>query len=1303
MNNLKSGELTAWIFSATNGQGVIMGVLSERHLEQNGFKVRLDCRFPETGDPPTFWSQTFLYPIEDAVSLVVVVGVPLPEHEPEAVERALKRIKELTGRSIRVTLIDHHRLATTPYGRAVEAGASVLIAPSAATCHYGFPAGPSAVAWARIAALSDRDSSILPVTPEEERLAEGLDATVRLNLGAVVEAVRKDDFGVFGGEVPPPPGKVQVRNRVARLEEMTPGWSYKQLSRAAVDAAVPYAVGLEATNGRWSVIAVNNWQVDELPVALKLGLTRFIGHSTAIKVPLESHSEAKQRLEDYLDRLAEVKGVPTSSEPVDPGSLFSFVAWLMGQIDIPYFLTQHGWPHVLRVVSHARTLGSLFSLCAEDQRVLDYAALFHDVGHGWPDVSEDEARQQHHVFSQRMVLQWASSGLLASVLSDSQVHLVGELCLRHRKQMELPESGRPRLLTSLLRVADAMDIDARRATQNDGGILYEDLELTDEQRQHWDGHRAIEAIRLAAHGEELEFQLLISDETAADFQIAQLQQELKSMKEFKEIRVITIAVDGRKPKGADLPRVKNTAVKKTVAFTQPNARGVLSLAQSLANQPELVPFLRFSKDEFATMPHHFWRHFNVIREGFSGQGELATLLRDADEVVHLVLPLDSENYDACVKQLVELLSENTGMKLKVLSDRVEEMGFYAPLDSFGNRFELVIVDSGGICLGQAKDATRAWLRQAGDRQAGPMVSALKTAVQGKGPEILLVFARSLALVLQDPATSVPPGGLPEDLSKVLAMAIQELTTSDPLPVPPLEQLPEAFLKGNTTFVFERNPQVSAANYFSARNLGHVGIWLSPLERTCQLYNLTVDLTDCRPQEVLDLIQYLSGGQAGWHIARRQKVATLNGPIKDLVGPLGGLLRRRLGWAQPLSSIAAPEEIAKEARALTTEWGTGLYVTTSSDGEITAEFLGGEAGQLCPITGHSVAVAAVLAATGVLDVAQMFPLLKDLVQLRRSCTALHVLHEDGASCHDAFNRERLSTDAFDQRVAEIDAAVFSVTAGIWAREEKMGVVAPTFKAELNTLQGTDELGKRVKAFKTFSQRARFRLRDELNEILTGLSQGDQLCLSSNPSSNPVHWGINGDQDCDGTILSLGWLRVLVEELIRNACNHAWVASPSFPLIWFRLDQGENWTLLQMADNGRGLPSEEANSLWDSKFSWFTRAHKARMKIFRGSQTLLDNGHHWGHLPNEWNHLPPVTLPIVGGDPSANVQLSALQPHRDDQASGRVLSLSNPEIPLFGDRSRMTRRGGAGNSPSEIGNPFRDWGDGTRLALLIHRLS
>lgn len=133
-------------------------------------------------------------------------------------------------------------------------------------------------------------------------------------------------------------------------------------------------------------------------------------------------------------------------------------------------------------------------------------------------------------------------------MTREEAELVARLCFAHRKRVSLPEEPQERLLTVILRVADGIDIDARRAQKNDQGVFYEEIwDLPEDSRPHWEGHRAIAALRLVATKPRLVFEVLVDEakREAAAFQVKELTAELAPLTEFCDWEVVVSAATAR--------------------------------------------------------------------------------------------------------------------------------------------------------------------------------------------------------------------------------------------------------------------------------------------------------------------------------------------------------------------------------------------------------------------------------------------------------------------------------------------------------------------------------------------------------------------------------------------------------------------------------------------------------------------------------------------------------------------------------------------------------------------------------------
>lgn len=121
----------------------------------------------------------------------------------------------------------------------------------------------------------------------------------------------------------------------------------------------------------------------------------------------------------------------------------------------------HGPHHALRVKTYATQLAYIMELTETERRVLRIAALFHDIG----NVLD---RDRHHEISQDVVGRLVEMGRLP--LAPEEAGVIGLLSRWHRKAYDPErvdtirgERVRTGLAASILRVADAMDIDSRRS------------------------------------------------------------------------------------------------------------------------------------------------------------------------------------------------------------------------------------------------------------------------------------------------------------------------------------------------------------------------------------------------------------------------------------------------------------------------------------------------------------------------------------------------------------------------------------------------------------------------------------------------------------------------------------------------------------------------------------------------------------------------------------------------------------------------------------------------------------------------
>lgn len=183
----------------------------------------------------------------------------------------------------------------------------------------------------------------------------------------------------------------------------------------------------------------------------------------------------------------------------------------------------HGPGHVLRVKSFATQLGTIAGLSETEQHLLRAAALFHDVG----NVID---RGRHHIISEETIVRLTSSGKLPFSARESE--LVGLLCRWHRKEYDPQrvdelhsETVRTGFLASILRVADAMDIDHRRSDYGDrfSGVL--EFFYPDEM-PFWTSLEEILGVRIQCKP-RVNLQVLASQELQDNMQFNMLRADLE--------------------------------------------------------------------------------------------------------------------------------------------------------------------------------------------------------------------------------------------------------------------------------------------------------------------------------------------------------------------------------------------------------------------------------------------------------------------------------------------------------------------------------------------------------------------------------------------------------------------------------------------------------------------------------------------------------------------------------------------------------------------------------------------------------
>lgn len=572
----KQLKKTAILFGQANGFSAVMTALSSINLHNEGYDVpNPECRYvkiPEgkinasedwgTANASLFWGATF--PNYDfsklkTGDLVVIVNIPIGEDRERfpdiSFSSGIKKIAHLTrDQKIEVLIIDRHKNAVTAYGAAHKA-ANIIISSSASTTHYGIP-NQQSLFWGRIGAISARDSGELPVTSMEEEMANALDVSVRKNPKETIAAIIRNDvrwFLQFNTGIPEAESAEPAKQTV-KILKLTDQFGFKQLGAACEKFQKKYGVGVTGQPPKQRILVVTGWKTDALPAAFRLG---DVDPKQDVKAFYDPHPYSKNRLDSIIaaldvpiQELSSLKG-PASLQRSN--TFYEDVAIFMrhvGKYGIPPYLTTHGWPHVENVLCHVRTLSSLFSLSGEDLYLLEWGALLHDIGRGahmiYDGVESDEAQDHHEKYSARMIQEWFDAGTFGGLLTKDQKDNLIELCLAHRRISNLPDNPGQQRISIILRIADAMDVDKRRAQKNDRGQTHEELQRDPQMRKSsipfWLGHRAIQSLRIHATPQKIHYELIITDPDAAIGTIKRFREEFDKMPGFSQSDIQEIVV-----------------------------------------------------------------------------------------------------------------------------------------------------------------------------------------------------------------------------------------------------------------------------------------------------------------------------------------------------------------------------------------------------------------------------------------------------------------------------------------------------------------------------------------------------------------------------------------------------------------------------------------------------------------------------------------------------------------------------------------------------------------------------------------
>jgi hypothetical protein len=390
----------------------------------------------------------------------------------------------------------------------------------------------------------------------EEEMANALDLSVRQDLNETIEAILQNNitwFLQFNTGIPEAE-KAEPAQRTVKVPVLEDQYGFKQLGAACERFHKEYGVGVTGKFPHQRILVVTGWKTDALPAAFRIG---NIDPKQDVKAFYDPQPYSEERLESILASLdmpnLESETFKGSTQPQRSHTFYEDVATFMrhvGKHGIPPYLTTHGWPHVENVLCYVRTLSSLFNLTKDDLYLLEWGALLHDIGRGahmiYVGVEGDEAQENHEKYSARMIQEWYDAGTFNGLLTLEQKDRIIELCLAHRRKSELPQNPDQQHLSILLRIADAMDVDKRRAQKNDRGQTYEELKKDPHMREsshpHWLGHRAIQSLRIHATPRTIHYELIITNQKFAKDTVQRFREEFTKMPDFSQSDIQEIIV-----------------------------------------------------------------------------------------------------------------------------------------------------------------------------------------------------------------------------------------------------------------------------------------------------------------------------------------------------------------------------------------------------------------------------------------------------------------------------------------------------------------------------------------------------------------------------------------------------------------------------------------------------------------------------------------------------------------------------------------------------------------------------------------
>jgi hypothetical protein len=238
--------------------------------------------------------------------------------------------------------------------------------------------------------------------------------------------------------------------------------------------------------------------------------------------------------------------------------------------------TDHGPSHGLRVKSFATQLSYVLDLTNAERHLLRAGALFHDIG----NVVD---RERHNIISQETVEKLTAEGKLP--FSPKGAELVGLLCRWHRRQYDPTrldtlrgEPIRTGLLASILRVADAMDIDHRRSDYD--VVFRQVLEFFfSDSLHHWTSLEQVRGVRIHCNP-AVTLQIFTRGRATDNLQINMLRGDLASTPLDWKIMEIDVEAPARLASSNATQPTEVTAVRRALIVFPFEAHSLVMAALS---------------------------------------------------------------------------------------------------------------------------------------------------------------------------------------------------------------------------------------------------------------------------------------------------------------------------------------------------------------------------------------------------------------------------------------------------------------------------------------------------------------------------------------------------------------------------------------------------------------------------------------------------------------------------------------------------------------------------------------------------